>query len=325
MGVLTPLISIIVPVYNAEKTLQRCIHSLQCQTFTDFEILLIDDGSLDHSGQICDEYSAKDRRIRVIHKRYNKGVSSARQTGIDIAQGKYTIHVDPDDWVEPTMLEELYQKAVEHNADMVICDFFENSLTQQKYIKQQPTSLDSEIILGDILVKLHGSCCNKLITLECYQKYNVRFPENISYCEDQYVIAAILKHHITIAYLSKAFYHYFNIQSAGTLSRRYNEKTLLEDLTIKELFTVLYQDTPYRNFASYIKTFSLLTRAFYLGKKFYTSRDYRNHFKIYKNIPFKVKQIALYERILIYFSCLGFYRQMHQLFMLMFDLKSRLK
>ena len=118
MGVLTPLISIIVPVYNAEKTLQRCIHSLQCQTFTDFEILLIDDGSLDYSGQICDEYSAKDRRIRVIHKRYNKGVSSARQTGIDIAQGKYTIHVDPDDWVEPTMLEELYQKAVEHNADM---------------------------------------------------------------------------------------------------------------------------------------------------------------------------------------------------------------
>lgn len=104
-----PKVSIIVPVYKAEGYLHRCVDSILAQTFTDWELLLIDDGSPDRSGEICDEYAQKDSRVRVIHKE-NGGVSSARQRGQDEACGEYTIHVDPDDWVEPTMLEELYQK-----------------------------------------------------------------------------------------------------------------------------------------------------------------------------------------------------------------------
>lgn len=118
-----PKISIIVPVYKAEKYLNRCVDSILAQTFTDFELLLIDDGSPDKSGEICDEYARKDSRVRVIHKE-NGGVSSARQRGLDESIGEYTIHADPDDWVEPTMLEELYNKANKEDADMVICDFF---------------------------------------------------------------------------------------------------------------------------------------------------------------------------------------------------------
>ncbi len=102
-----PAVSVIVPVYKAENYLCHCVDSLLAQTFPDFEILLIDDGSPDHSGDICDEYARKDSRVRVFHKE-NEGVSSTRQCGIDNAKGEYTIHADPDDWVEPDMLDELY-------------------------------------------------------------------------------------------------------------------------------------------------------------------------------------------------------------------------
>ena len=102
--VVSPRVSIIVPVYKAEAYLHRCVESLLAQTFTDFEILLIDDGSPDRSGEICDEYAAKDPRVRVFHKE-NGGVSSARQCGMDHAEGEYTIHADLYDCVEPNMLE----------------------------------------------------------------------------------------------------------------------------------------------------------------------------------------------------------------------------
>ena len=127
-------VSIIVPVYKAEAYLHHCLDSILAQTFTDWELLLVDDGSPDRSGVICDEYAAKDDRIIVFHKE-NGGVSSARQKGQDEAQGEYTIHADPDDWVEPTMLEELYKKAKADDADMVICDYFSNTGKKQKYVQ----------------------------------------------------------------------------------------------------------------------------------------------------------------------------------------------
>lgn len=98
-----PKVSVIVPVYNVEKLLQRCIDSILAQTFTDFELLLIDDGSKDKSGEICDEYAAKDSRIRVFHKQ-NGGVSTARNIGIDKAQGEWIYFVDSDDIVLPSAL-----------------------------------------------------------------------------------------------------------------------------------------------------------------------------------------------------------------------------
>ena len=110
------MISVIVPIYKAEQTLRRCVDSLLAQTHSDFELLLVDDGSPDGSGAICDEYASKDSRVRVFHKD-NGGVSSARQVGLDHSRGEYLIHVDSDDWVAPRMLEELYRKAVSDDAD----------------------------------------------------------------------------------------------------------------------------------------------------------------------------------------------------------------
>ena len=110
MNETTPKISVIVPVYKAEAYLHRCVDSILAQTFQDFEVLLIDDGSPDRSGEICDEYARKDKRVRVFHKE-NGGVSSARNMGLDNARGEYVCFVDSDDWLD----EEMFA---------IICSFF---------------------------------------------------------------------------------------------------------------------------------------------------------------------------------------------------------
>lgn len=113
-------ISVIIPVYNAEKTLHRCVDSILVQTFSDFEVLLIDDGCKDNSGKICDEYAKKDSRVKVIHK-VNGGVSSARNMGLDNAKGEWITFIDTDDYVVNTYLECLIANA--EDADMIVCGF----------------------------------------------------------------------------------------------------------------------------------------------------------------------------------------------------------
>ena len=102
-----PKVSIIVPVYKAEQYLHRCVDSILSQSFTDCELILVDDGSPDKSGEICDEYASRDSRIQVIHKQ-NGGVSSARNAGLDVAHGEYVWFVDSDDWIENDSLKEIY-------------------------------------------------------------------------------------------------------------------------------------------------------------------------------------------------------------------------
>lgn len=116
-------VSVIVPIFNTSRYLRKCLDSLAHQTLTAIEFILVDDGSTDDSGKICDEYASKDSRFRVIHQS-NGGSAVARQTGLDAARGEYTIVCDSDDWVEPDMYEKLYRKAVETDADMVLCGYF---------------------------------------------------------------------------------------------------------------------------------------------------------------------------------------------------------
>lgn len=226
MKTLTPDISIIVPVYNAEKYLHRCVDSILAQTFTNFELILVDDGSPDGSGAICDKYAKNDNRVKVIHKE-NGGVASARQCGIDNATGEYTIHADPDDWVEPNMLQELYNKAKETDADMVICDFYVDTENECVYRTQNVSSITSSVVLKDLLFhRLHGSLWNKLIRLACYTENNIKFIKDLNYFEDYLVCLKILMHDIKIAYLDQAFYHYDQIANNDSITRTFSVKTL---------------------------------------------------------------------------------------------------
>lgn len=115
-------VSVIVPVYNVERYLRRCIDSILRQSFLALEIILVDDGSEDSSGAICDEYCMKDERIRVIHKK-NGGLSSARNAGISMAKGEYIALIDSDDFIYPNMIEKMYSKARECKVDMVMCGY----------------------------------------------------------------------------------------------------------------------------------------------------------------------------------------------------------
>ena len=235
-----PLISVIVPIYNAENYLHRCLDSILAQTFTDFELILVNDGSTDCSGKICDEYALKDNRIKVIHKS-NGGVASARQMGVDNTLGNYTIHADPDDWVEPTMLEELYKKAIEKDADMVICDFYVQTCNTCITRTQRISEESSEATLLALLShKLHGSLWNKLIRLECYKKFNIRFVEGLNFCEDYLVCIKMLKNDIKVAYLNKAFYYYDQFTNDNSITRKYTLDTYRQRLFfINELKSTL--------------------------------------------------------------------------------------
>ena len=222
-------VSVIIPVYNAESTIRKCIDSLVNQTLSGWEVILVDDGSTDSSGIICDAYAEQcadlsngKGKIHVIH-RENGGVSVARQTGLDVAKGEYVIHADPDDWVEPNMLKELYDLAEGENADMVICDFYSEINGKSFYKSQSPTSLRPCDVLNDMFGQIHGSCCNKLVRRESILQYDARFPIGVNYCEDVCFNVQLLKHDIKIAYLPKAYYHY--IQSATSITNDYNRQT----------------------------------------------------------------------------------------------------
>lgn len=226
----TPKISIIVPVYKAEKYLHRCVDSIISQTMQDFEVLLINDGSPDRSGEICDEYAVRDERIKVVHQQ-NAGVSSARQKGLDKAQGEYVIHADPDDWVESNMFEELYKKAKEENADMVICDFFINTDKKQIYSSQLVSTDNHNKVLSELLLQnIHGSCCNKLIKSEIIRQYNLKFPQEISLWEDLFFNCNLLLYDIKISYLDKAFYHYDKYSNSNSIVRTQPNINKIKDM-----------------------------------------------------------------------------------------------
>ena len=212
-----PAISVIVVVYNAENTLTRCLDSIVNQSLADIELIIVDDGSNDGSRAIIERFSNTDSRIKSVHQK-NSGVSIARQKGLDMVNGVYSIFVDSDDWIEPDMLELLYEKAQQDSSGMVFCDYLEENGLGTFYRKQEPRSTDSGIVLNQMLVDLHGSLCTKLIKASLYKESNVRFVEGLNYCEDDCFVIRLLSLGCTVSYVDKALYHYDKNSNANSLS-----------------------------------------------------------------------------------------------------------
>lgn len=125
------LISVVVPIHNAEWTMDKCISSVLAQIYTDYELLLIDDGSKDGSGRICDNYALQDKRIKVVHKE-NGGVSSARNVGLDLAQGTWIVFIDADDWLEPDALQYFAEVTQNKKVDYLLCGHYLNDMKKTK-------------------------------------------------------------------------------------------------------------------------------------------------------------------------------------------------
>lgn len=227
-------ISIIVAAYNVAGCLERCLKSIIGQTFSDYEVLLIDDGSTDGSGELCDRYAQSDSRFKVIHKEHG-GIGSARRVGIDNASGTYSIHIDADDWVEPDILSSLYSTAVAEAADMVICDYFEESAGQTGTIRQDPGKLTNKSIIRGLSDKLHGSCWNKLIRLDCYRRHGLNFTDGIDFGEDRLMLHRLLAHPMKISYCPRALYHYVRYTDKPTATNDYSESMVRKKIQFLSL------------------------------------------------------------------------------------------
>ncbi|MBS5089091.1 MAG: glycosyltransferase family 2 protein [Streptococcus lutetiensis] len=192
------LVSVIVPVYNVEKYIHRCITSIINQSYSELEIILVDDGSSDSSGLICDEYALKDKRIKVIHKK-NGGLGYARNSGLDCATGKYVTFIDSDDYVEQDMIEKLYKDLIGVEADTCIGGF-QRVYHNGTFVYENPLSgrvFEKEEILIKVLSKMFGQLVNSsslemsvwkvLFSNELIQKYNIRFPSEREFISEDII------------------------------------------------------------------------------------------------------------------------------------------
>lgn len=204
-----PIISVIVPVYNVEKYLSRCIDSILDQTFTNFELLLIDDGSNDYSGKICDEYAEKDNRIRVFHKK-NGGVSSARNVGLDNAKGEWITFCDSDDYVYPLWLE-CFIKNMALSPDLIITGFIAQTPDgnkQRKYIKTNQLTVP-EAITSLMKDDIFGYLWCKCFKTEIIKLSNIKFNEQYVIWEDVLFIYQYLCHSYKVVNDSSTNYYYY--------------------------------------------------------------------------------------------------------------------
>lgn len=176
-----PLISVIVPVYKVEKYLEKCIDSILAQTYKNLEIILVDDGSPDRCGQICDEYAQKDNRVKVIHKE-NGGLSDARNAGIDVAKGDFISFVDSDDYILPEMMGEMISAAMKNNCDMAICGVYrelKNKCEEQHFFEKQTILTQEELFQMCFEDSLPSYAWNKITKKECWN--NIRFKVGITW------------------------------------------------------------------------------------------------------------------------------------------------
>lgn len=231
-------VSIIVPVYSVEAYIDKCINSILSQTYEDWELILVDDGSPDMSGIICDKYAGMDRRIRVIHKN-NEGVSIARNTGLDDAKGGYICFIDSDDWVEPTYIESLMRYSENDECIVygnVINDFSDGrkSIPSFNYVDGLVVSLDNnEVDIVNYRIPENGYPVAKLYRKSIIDYHNLRFDEQLSYHEDHLFVLDYLSHVKHVLLSSKADYHYMHREGNNSLSKKKHATCKLIDASSK--------------------------------------------------------------------------------------------
>ena len=243
---MAPTVSIIVPVYNAEKTIGRCIDSILGQQYTDFELLLVDDGSKDGSGAICDSYALADSRVQVIHKE-NTGVSDTRNIGISRARGVYLQFLDSDDWITPDATKLLVEAAGEHNCDLVISDFYrvvgervsrkgdideDRVLTREEYaahMMEQPADF------------YYGVLWNKLYRRDIVESHRLRMDPELSWCEDFMFNLEYIRHAQRFYALQVPIYYYVKTKGSLASQSLSISKTIRMKLMLFEYYNQFYK------------------------------------------------------------------------------------
>ena len=227
-----PKVSVIIPVYNTEKYIERCAVSLFEQTLDDIQYIFVDDCSEDQSMnelyKVLERYPKRREQVTFCHHEKNLGLPAARRTGLAKAQGDYVIHCDSDDWVDVRMYEEMYNKAIEEDADVVVCDFCSTDCENEQYSKGL-ISKERENVIADILLwRIAGCLWNKLVRRKEYTDHDLNYPTH-NMGEDAALIVQILWNAKRISYLPEPFYYYYMNQTSIT-------KDVSDDNKIRQRF-----------------------------------------------------------------------------------------
>jgi glycosyltransferase involved in cell wall biosynthesis len=289
-----PVISIIVPVYNTEKYLSRCIDSILAQTFTDFECIIIDDGSSDNCPVICDKYAKEDNRIVLIHQE-NAGVSAARNVGLDRARGEWIGFVDSDDWCDPDMFRVLHENAIKYDADVSICRFKINSndgiKKEEKNIIQILNGEQATLKIFTPEKYFRGFSFNKLIMAKLIFKNKLRYDPTIKYMEDLLFIYEVFKYTKKVINFLKPYYNYFINSESVT-----NQFGLTEEA--KTAFFVFDKIISLEN-RKRIKNKVITEKVLFasnIGRQYILRKDYMNNdFFIIKKLIFNYLSFMLFD------------------------------
>lgn len=222
------MISVIVPVYNVEKYLRKCIESILDQSYIDWELILINDGSTDNSGVLCDYYAQKDYRIKVVHQN-NQGVSTARNVGLEMASGSHILFIDPDDWIEPEMFVNMMDN---NNYDMVVCGFNRINISKEQITSKYNVDLwpekNIEVFVThdcfyDVLCRT-GTLWNKVIRKEIL--CGLRFRKELRYGEDIVFLTEVLSKIKVVKIIKNAFYNYVANREGNVISAELDSRSL---------------------------------------------------------------------------------------------------
>lgn len=240
-----PVVSIIVPVYNAEEYLRNLLDSVRRQTFGDYELILVDDGSTDDSLAICKTYQQQDARIRVIHQD-NAGASAARNRGIAECVGEYLTFWDADDEVEPDILMVMVDSAQKNKSDLVVCGIYTDLIEKNKVVSSSMMSEPDQVVTGNTAIReytiftMHSSImyspCNKLYKFSIIKQHGLQMRKDIDMGEDLLFNLEYIKHVESISVCSKAYYHYYQRDTGKNLMAQFREsKVDIIRIWIKEL------------------------------------------------------------------------------------------
>lgn len=243
---MNPSVSIIVPVYNAEACLRRCVESVLNQEYADFELLLADDGSRDGSGRICDEYAAADSRVRVFHKE-NSGVSDSRNLCLDQARGRYLQFLDADDWITPDATKLLVRAMEEHRCDLVVADFYRvvGERVSHKGDIDEDGVLSREEYAAHMMENpadfYYGVLWNKLYRRDIVEKHSLRMDPDISWCEDFMFNLEYIRHARRFFALQVPIYYYVKTKGSLCTQGLSISKTIQMKLSAFEYYNQFYK------------------------------------------------------------------------------------
>lgn len=241
------LISVIIPVYNVEKYLSQCIESVINQTYKNFEVILVDDGSIDGSGALCDKYAEKDSRIRVIHKE-NAGVSAARNDGIDQSSGELIYFLDSDDWIDLCLFEEITKKFNEKKCDAVFFDYAVEYTNKKLYEKS--LTLSDELVTNSSSTEFltsymkNGFMWNAVYKASIIKDNRISFKKNVSLLEDNLFKFTCYPFVKSYAYIKNAYYHYRQLDNSAIHSLRQDYPINLKNIYHEMYFQIANGNYP---------------------------------------------------------------------------------